>query len=309
MTFSTLLCAVLAMTQDTAKPGEQPAESRPSEQVSLRYKFRPGEDVRWKVEHKADVRTAINNTQQTAVTVSRSVKVWRILSVDEQGQATFEQYVESIDMLQELTDRQPVRYNSATDAEPPAEFENAARSVGVKLATITLDALGKVTSREQHHDKEAAQQSTAAQITIPLPAEPVGPGSKWNFPYDVEVEREGGGKQKIKTRQVFVLETIKDGIAEIAFETQILTPVKDPKIEAQLIQRFDTGRTYFDVAAGRIVRQEVNLDKVVLGYQGPASSMHYVTRSTDALITDGKPATLKPVVQTARAKAGPAAPK
>ena len=70
-----------------------------------------------------------------------------------------------------------------------------------------------------------------------------------------------------------------------------------------LISSIFVARAYFDIALGRIVRQQIELDKVVLGYQGPASSMHYVTRSSDELLTPGTKAILKPV-QTARVVAG-----
>src|SRR5487761_720699 len=60
----------------------------------LRYKFKPGETVRWEVEHRAKVRTTVSapapsgappadvvaSSTQTAETLSTSIKVWKVIS-------------------------------------------------------------------------------------------------------------------------------------------------------------------------------------------------------------------------------------
>ncbi len=69
-----------------------------------------------------------------------------------------------------------------------------------------------------------------------------------------------------------------------AVATQILTPIHDPAIEAQLIQRESSGTVRFDIEAGRIVRQQMDVDKRVVGFRGEASSLHYLTRFTEELV-------------------------
>jgi hypothetical protein len=63
-----------------------------------------------------------------------------------------------------------------------------------------------------------------------------------------------------------------------------LTPISDPAIEAQLIQRLPSGSVRFDIAAGRVIAQQMDLDKRVIGFSGPASSMHCLTRLTEELL-------------------------
>ena len=89
------------------------------EKYTLRYKFHPGETIRWEVEHRSNVRTTVSGTTQTAETLSISVKAWRVAEVQPDGTATFEHSVEWVDMRQKLTGRDEVRYNSRTDAKPP----------------------------------------------------------------------------------------------------------------------------------------------------------------------------------------------
>lgn len=288
---------------DAQAPTAQPAaaaqaDAAPAQKHLLRYKFKPGETLRWKVTHRARVNTTVSGTTQTAETTSTSIKVWRILpaSAKTAGQKDafrFEHLVESVEMRQKLTGREEVVYDSTKNEEAPPGFEDAAKAVGVPLAIIAIDAQGNVVSREQ---KAQRQNDAQGQITLPLPAEAIAVGHVWSFPYEVPVPLKSGEVKQIKTRQRFALEEVKDGIATISVETQILTPVQNPEVEAQLIQRETAGKVKFDIAAGRIVDQQMDLDKSVVGFSGDTSSLHYVTRFTEELLP-------------AKAVAGPAAPK
>ena len=75
-------------------------------------------------------------------------------------------------------------------------------------------------------------------------------------------------------------------LAKIAIETQVLTPVEDPKVQSQLVQRLTRGEAVFDITAGRLVSKKMDLDETVLGFEGPESMMHYVARFTETLQTD-----------------------
>ncbi|MEO0532233.1 MAG: hypothetical protein AAF266_16935, partial [Planctomycetota bacterium] len=53
----------------------------------------------------------------------------------------------------------------------------------------------------------------------------------------------------------------------------------------QLAQRLMTGTIKFNMQTGRILSQQMNVDKRVLGFAGQTSSMHYVMRMTEKLVT------------------------
>jgi len=252
------------------------------EKVLLRYKFEPGQVLRWDVTQQGNVRTSVSGTTQTAETVSKSVKVWRVKEVDEKGGALFEHSVENVDMRQKLTGRPEVRYNSQTDTEVPVGFNDVAAAVGKPLTIIRLDRRGKVLLRHQtKHNKSVPNQG---QVTIPFPEEPIPVWHTWSFPYEVTVNLESGGIRRIDTRQRFELKEVKHGVAVIHVSTQVLTPIHDPAIEAQLAQREASGNVRFDVEAGRIVSQQMDLDKRVIGFRGQASSLHYRTRFTEKFV-------------------------
>ncbi len=280
-----LLLGLMLQTSATAE----------DETFTLRYKFTPGETIRWNVMHRSKVRTTVSGTTQTAEMTSESVKLWRVTDVKPDGTATFEHLVESVDMRQKLTGREEVRYNSRTDKTPPPGFEDVARSVGVPLTIVTMDSGGKVVHRERKQAKAAAQNQ--GHMTVPLPDGPVPIGHTWSFRHTIDVTLEGGTIKKVKTLQRFKLIGVKTGVATIRVSTTVLTPIHNPAVESKIIQCESAGTVRFDIDAGRVLSQQMELDKGVVGFRGKVSSLHYLTRFTEEL---APAVSILPIVPDAR---------
>jgi hypothetical protein len=170
-----------------------------------------------------------------------------------------------------------------------------------------MNCRGKVLDRVEKVDKEAKNPTP---ITVPMPEEPVSVGHQWSMPYSITVEGVNGGIKKIDMRQVYVLKSVLTGVATIEVETQVLTPVHDASLEAQIIQHMTSGTMKFDVDAGRVISQVTDLDRRVIGFNGPASSMHYLTRLEENMLPDAPKTAVKPktvVNPAAMSKPTPAA--
>ena len=244
------------------------------------YRASAGETLRWKVTHLVTVDTKIRGSEQSAKTRSASTKSWRVTSVDDAGNITFVYSVDDVDMWQSVTGRQEIRYNSRTDATPPREYELASKSVGVPLATVTIDRFGRVLKR----DSEQAQFNPGlGELTIPFPEKEMKVGARWNVPDEIRIRLEDGRVQRVQTRQAYTLEKVETGVATIGIKTEVLTPIDDPKVHAQLVQRLTQGTVKFDLEAGRLLSRQMDLDETVIGFSGPDSVMQYLARLTDEL--------------------------
>jgi hypothetical protein len=184
-------------------------------------------------------------------------------------------------MRQKSQGRAEVSYNSETDKEIPPGYEEAAAAVGVPLTIVTMDDYGKILKRKEQRPQPV---SLSTQMTMPLPGHPVKIGDSWSTPLDIDVILKDGSTKKINTRQKFTLDKVSDDVATVAVDTQVLTPISDPALEAQLVQRMSTGSVRFDMSAGRVLGQQLDLDRHVVGFSGPSSSMHYLTRFTEKLL-------------------------
>jgi hypothetical protein len=272
-----LFLPALADSEDQATKSPQ--------RYTLRYKFAPGVSLRWKVVHRCRVRTTVSGATKTVETVSTSEKVWRVKRVEPDGSATFEHLVAWVDMRHQLTGSAEVHYDSRTDLVPPHGFEYLAQSVGVPLSIVTLDARGKVVKRTRLPVKAAV--GGEGEMTVVLPEGPVAVGEEWSVPQDIELPLPKGGVRKIKARQCFALLGVKTGVATIRLATQILSPVHDPAVEAQLIQFETAGTLRFDIDAGRVLGQEMGVDQGVVGFRGEASDIHYLTQFSEEFVSAG----------------------
>jgi hypothetical protein len=253
----------------------------------LRYQFSNGETVRWDVEHKAKVATTVEGASQTAETLTHSVKAWKVVETQPGGETVFVHSVESIDMRQKITGRQETRYNSVTDKEVPPMFQQAAKQVGVPLARLTMDSRGKVVKRVD--GKTRAEGATLSDVTLVLPETPLGIGESWSTPFDMTATDKSGATKFIKARKKITLESVSGNIAMLKHETQILSPLTDPSIEAQVVQSEQTGKVQFDLGKGRIMSIEMSNDREVFGFQGDASVMHVTSTFSEKLTNSPAP--------------------
>jgi len=243
----------------------------------LRYRFKPGEELHWNVQHTLKMKNIIGGIEENIETRSRAVKIWKTLSVDHQGAATFEYRVEDIDMHQAQTGQDDAVYNSRRDKMIPPEFINLEGKIGRPLAHIKVDPQGNTTKKPiREYDGSISEN----RIVIPLPDVPVAIGSAWTETKQRDLPQPNQTVKKIKMRDEFTLEKIQSGLATIKFATLTFTPLT-PKEESQLLDYFSVGTMALDLEAGHFIRHEATVDRQVVGIQGASDSIRYFSRTTE----------------------------
>jgi hypothetical protein len=232
--------------------------------------------------------TTIQGNVQTAKARTISTKSWKITDVDQDGNATFVHSVPDINMWQKLSGRPEVRYDSTKDAVPPPQYREVAKTVGVPIATVTISPTGEVMKRD---DGRKSTSFGLGDIAIPMPQNPVKIGDQWSTTDEIRVREADGRVKRIKTRLVYRLEKVQTGVATISVETEVLTPVNDPKVKSQLVQQLTSGQVKFDVDAGRPISRQIDWDETVVGFNGADSIMKYLARFTEELLPGDAAAT------------------
>lgn len=281
-TAGAVVLALLLVFSGGAASADETAAPATGETVLLQYKLSAGEVLRYSVDHKATVRSTIKGTTQTVRTDSDSVRAWKVLDVLAGGEIEFAHVVEHVHMKNELPERAPLEYDSRKDAIPPHGFEQVAAAIGMTLTIHRVTPSGEVVHREVKHPHQG--QESDVPIVIPLPTDPIAVGHKWDEPHQVFIEtlRE---KKRVETRRHFELVSVKNGVAAIKATYQILTPV-EADVESQLVQRLTSGTIRFDIERGRILSQQHDVDRRIVGFAGPASSMHYQSRFVERLLEE-----------------------
>ncbi len=252
------------------------------QKFTLRYRFDKDEEVRWKVEQIATGRTKVAGKDESYSLRTNSTKRWKITSVDSRGNMTFEYMLEKLSLWNKIGEAEPSSYNSDKDVEAPAEFASDAEKVGRVLAKITIDPMGKIV----HRDSDLVDSSSfgAGNVTVPFPDQPIAIDHQWSVPQELTARHDDGRVKQIKWRHLYTLKEVTDQVATIEFKSQILTPIEDPVIRAQIMQKVNSGLITFNLAEGRIVNKEINWDETVQGYAGADSKTEYLARMTESLV-------------------------
>ena len=248
----------------------------------LRYKFTKGEVIQWKVCQLGTTEATVQGNTQTTKMRAVSTKQWKVIDVDEQGNATFvhscggrrhvaEGFGSAGGPLQQCHRQDAARRNTYMSPKPSAFRLRPSRS--------------RRPARCWNETKRRVQANSGlGDIAMPLPLEPVKVGQDWHLSNEVRVRRQDGKQLRVKTRIVYTLKSVKTGVATIAVKTEVITPVNDPQIKSQLVQQLTNGEMKFDMDAGRVLSQQIDWDETVVGFSGDDSVMKYLARFTEELL-------------------------
>lgn len=246
----------------------------------LRYRLQAGEQLVTQVTHHSETQTMISGASEDSSARTSSIKVWEVQSVDDSGNMTFEYRIDQVEISQTIAD-ETSSYNSQTDSQAPAVFQQVAESVAKPLATITIDPTGELVRRDREFNVPFLG---IGEITIALPREAVAVGAQWHVARDLRLRLDKRKYKMIKVRELYCLEKVSAGVATISIATQPLTPIHDPAVEAQLIQQLSKGTIKFDIDSGRLLSKRLDWSEKVFGFQGPESSMRYGAQWTEELL-------------------------
>jgi len=261
---------ILAVFIATTLSGRVGAANDP---VLLRYRFAPGQSLPMQVKHRARTETTMNGTTQVVETMTDSTRTWKVVSVDPAGTATLEHVVDDVTMTSRTSDQGEIRWSSRGGGEPPPGYELVPHSLGMPLVRMTVATDGRIVGRQELRPCPPA--ATGDLVVVPLPEAAVAVGAEWTVPQEVVVEVPNGPRKAVRTRLRYRLEDVADGIATIAVDTTVLTPIDDPRLEARLLERIWDGTIRFDVARGRVISRRTAIDRRVIGFGGPQSSVGY----------------------------------
>ncbi|MFM8892307.1 MAG: hypothetical protein ACKOTB_11925 [Planctomycetia bacterium] len=274
-----LQTAVATVVASLAAAGLPAAAETPTR---LAYRFRPGEKVEMDVAHRALTETTIGATSQSTETATDSRKTWTVVAVDQEGRATLHHSVDDVTMQTRTSDRGELRWSSRGDEPAPPGYEQVKANLGVPWSRFVVDPAGRIVERRDL--RPCPPSSTGDLVVVPLPEEPVTEGAEWTVPQEVVVELPGGFRKAVRTRLRYRLVAVRDGIATIRVDTTVLTPVDDPRVESRLLERIWNGTIEFDVDRGRVLSRSSGIDRRVVGFEGPESSVRYKSSLEERLV-------------------------
>ena len=299
--------------QQTPTTGQDEGQDR--EEYLLRYKFHPNQFVHYTVEHVSTLTSHYPAGKEVVFNETQTQKHFRVVAVDEGGNATLELMIDRVKMTARFNDSEKVVFDSQDTTKRPRQFQHVMNSIGKPTAQFKFAPDGKllkiVSSIAPQQDPSAqgtAQQKKAAidasrNFLVVFPEEPIQVGDEWKDRIQVCVNVTNKLTKLVTLQRRYRFDSVKASLATISLRTSVLTPIKNPMIRVQLIQREPKGTIVFDIEQGRMVSRELKIDRVVVGAAGPKSSIRAVSLRREKL-TNGPAIAQKGSSQSAHVDAG-----
>ncbi len=273
------------VSETAASPAEGP------QKIRLVYRFIPNQVVRYDVSHEMEITTQFSETTEVARNKSEARKNYRVVGVNADGSGELELMLDWVRMTAKLGDADVgVEFISDNPQFHSPKFKHILETVGKPQAVIRFSPTGAPLQVTANKPLEAVQPGAGGADASPesylplFPAEAVAVGETWKERYDITARTSDKLPIKVEMLRVYQVSKIQDGRAEIDFKTTILTPIHDPTVSAQLIQRETAGKMVFDMAQGLIVSRDVVVDRTVINPFGSKSSMRAVSKYRERLI-------------------------
>lgn len=296
---STVFCLLtLMLSQFSAPLSVTSAAEEEGKAYSLRYKFTPNEFVHYRVETENKITVQLNQNTQTSENSANTLKHYRVISVNDEGQGTLETRIDRVKMKVKFDNEEPATFDSEQDpAKDLKQFEPIRANISkpsrivysplgevIKILELKIGPDGSKFEEPSGSGKPDEEKSRRLGFLIPLPEQEVKVGDTWNDELDVEVAISKTLRKKVPVRRVFTLESVDGDVAKITFKTKIMTRLNDPKLSMQLIQKTPSGTIKLDMERGILISQDVSLDKAQVGVFDGKGAMRAISTRQETLI-------------------------
>lgn len=253
--------------------------------VQLRYRFEPGQIVRYRVAMRDDYSIQVGGDAEQPYTEQNSVKQYRVKEVRDDGSAVLELMLESA-RIEILNNGEKQLFDSTTTDTPPS-FLPLRGLLGQPHLQVTASPQGKlseISSLQKDLKATGELSQSALDAFIMFPAEPVTVGTGWKEEFEVSVRVSEKLSRSVKMLRQFTLTNVEGALATIRFDTRVLTPINDPDQQLQLIRRPSSGEITFDLQRGLLVSKTISLNQTVVNFGGAASLMSLKLKHSETLL-------------------------
>jgi hypothetical protein len=285
--------SVIGLQPATAGPVEAPL---PVKRYAFRYRFRPNQLVYYDATQKSTVVIKKNGISDTTKNEKHERKHYRVVSVDADGSGLLELMIDRVNMSVQFGENDPVVFDSRSSQPPPRQFRAVKASIGRpqakmrfarngKLLKVTaLNRAARVLGGQLRIAPATAANDPSHNFLVIFPKQQITVGESWSDRIVVQVRINRSLLRPVTLLRRYEFVSVKGHLATISLHTSVLTLVRDPKINMQLIQRTPSGTIVFDIDRGQIVSKTVTVNKRVVGALGDKSSMTVVSNLTEKLI-------------------------
>jgi len=273
--------------------GSSLALAQENSPVLLRYRFEPGQIVRYSVTLQDDYRITMGAVTDEPYSHQDSTKYYRVKSVAKDGSAELELAIEGIQIeIFQNGNKHNFKTGEAVTDATPAVFTALNDLVGQPHLRLTASPRGEISNYKPLVAKDQVPQdpsSLAFDVLLKLPEQAVSVGETWKEEYEVPVFLAGASptaplKKSVRMQHLYTLQSHTDGLATIEIKTKVLSVIEDPEEEMQLLRRTPQGSVVIDTRRGLMVSKSLSQNNQVSGFEKGASLINFRQRQEEKLL-------------------------
>ncbi len=243
-------------------------------QESLAWKFESGESLKYTVQQNTQMEMDLNGQQQTMTMNQTMDMVWKIASVESNGDARMAQIVDRVQFKSEGGPFGAVQFDSSSNEVVDSPLVKSMAEVFKKIVGqefgVTMQSTGKVQEvtvppallkalTDAGPAANAMNEDTLKQMmtqsAVTLPSQGIKTGDSWESNQKVELPF---GTMTIVSMLTY--EGTEGGLAKISMQPKIdVKPKEGAPITLTMKKSDGKGTVLFDVARGRIAKSDLDL--------------------------------------------------
>jgi hypothetical protein len=267
--------AFLAIVLFLAGPAAAQPDAPPT-----RFRWQPGQVLSFRVEQVTTVTDTTGGQTVETVMKLNLVKRWQVLAVGPQGDATLQLTLSTLRTELKKTDGETVVFDSA---QPDPNNKEMAAYVGVPIATLRLDAAGKLLEVKESKFGPASRYEADLPFKLELPAAALAPALAWERPFSLKLEPPQGTGEVFAAVQSFTVKSIAAGRAVVGVTTALKSQPEAVAERIPLLPSLVEGELEFDLAGGRYVGARLKVDRELADHNGPGSKYRYASSYTETV--------------------------
>lgn len=251
-----------------------PGTSASIAQDSLAWKFQSGESLKYTVQQNTQMEMDLNGQQQTMTMNQTMDMVWKVASVESNGDARMAQIVDRVQFKSEGGPFGAVQFDSSSNEVVDSPLVKSMAEVFKKIVGqefgVTMQSTGKVQEvtvppallkalTDAGPAANAMNEDTLKQMmtqsAVTLPSQGIKTGDSWESNQKVELPF---GTMTIVSMLTY--EGTEGGLAKISMQPKIdVKPKEGAPITLTMKKSDGKGTVLFDVARGRIAKSDLDL--------------------------------------------------
>lgn len=234
----------------------------------LRYRFQTGEFVRYEVSDSYTMTTRKGRFQESLYNRSDVTRHYRVVSVDDQGEAVLELMIDRVRLTAQFDDAPPTIFDSSDPDQQPPKFQSILASVGKPMSRMRVSSQGEMLGMQNLQGGPATGLDPAQNFLLVFPEKAVEIGETWKQTLEIEVPVTARLKEKMNLLRTYTLEKVEEDVATIGMVTVLTKPVRDPAIKTRLLQQTPSGTIQFDMKRQQLISRELRVNESVIGAFG-----------------------------------------